>query len=456
MYEEPYGAPCGRKIEIPTMQDFKFQISTLRLPRTSARCSSPAVYCLLPALLCLLLTAYCLLPSACSPLPAAYSRTFAWSKQKTGTFAWLHTVYFVDEQRGWAAGGKGALLATTDGGLSWEVRRRPTEDALEDIFFTDELTGWIVCERSVYMPMAKDESISYLLKTRDGGTSWSRVEVTRGPDVDVKLARVRFADRDHGWVFGEMGALFVTTDGGGSWTRQRVPTRHLLLGATFIDAQRGWLVGAGSTLLQTSDGGATWRAGRIEAAPLSIPSDARAQSSATALQSSATSRQSSVTSTRSSVTSMQSPGTPTQSPGTPTQTPVATAQGGAARDGAQSQEASVLPESAVRLNAVSFADARRGWAVGAGGAVLATLDGGRTWRAQSSGTRSDLFDVKFFDEREGWAVGGDGVAIHTADGGATWSAEPTGTPHTLERLFFLGRARGWAVGFGGTVVAFKG
>jgi photosystem II stability/assembly factor-like uncharacterized protein len=60
--------------------------------------------------------------------------------------------------------------------------------------------------------------------------------------------------------------------------------------------------------------------------------------------------------------------------------------------------------------------------------------------------------VKFFDEREGVAVGGDGTAIHTSDGGRTWRAEPTGTPHALERLFFAGRTRGWAVGFGGTII----
>jgi photosystem II stability/assembly factor-like uncharacterized protein len=256
------------------------------------------------------------------------------------------------------------------------------------LFFTDARTGWAVCERSIYMPMRKDESVSYLLKTTDGGESWTRVDVTRGPDVDLKLARVTFADADHGWAFGEAGALFATADGGETWTRQRVPTRHLLLGATFLDAQRGWVVGAGATLLYTTDDGVSWREG-VFVAPTSQPA---------------------------------------------------------------MQAASL---SSLRVNAVSFADARRGWAVGAGGVVLSTNDGGRTWRVQMSGTESDLFDVKFFDEREGWAVGADGTAIHTADGGATWRAEQTGTPHALERLSFVGRARGWAAGFGGTIIAFK-
>src|SRR5215212_8790663 len=53
-----------------------------------------------------------------------------WKKQQTGTFAWLHSVFFVDESRGWAVGGKGALLATSDGGEHWEQRRRPSEDTL--------------------------------------------------------------------------------------------------------------------------------------------------------------------------------------------------------------------------------------------------------------------------------------------------------------------------------------
>ena len=351
---------------------------------------------------CLFTFAFCLSPSAHA----------AWSKQRTGSFAWLHSVFFVGGGRGWAVGGKGALLETRDGGEHWEARRRPTEDALKDVFFTDEQTGWVVCERSIYMPMRKDESVSYLLKTTDGGETWSRVEVTRGEDVDLKLARVTFADAEHGWVLGEMGALFATADGGATWTRQRVPDRHLLLGASFLDARTGWIVGAGASLLYTSDGGATWRAGLVNGSLSQFAQRAASRAR-----------------TQDGASSYSTP--PASKP-------------------------TVESQASLRVNAVSFADARRGWAVGAGGLVLATIDGGRTWRTEESGTESELFDVKFFDEREGWAVGGEGVAIHTADGGATWHAEATGTPHTLERLFFSERTRGWAVGFGGTIIAFKG
>src|SRR5215212_7762498 len=105
------------------MNNFKSQISNLKLPALHIRR-------LLPAAVCLLLSASCLLPTV-------YSRSAAWEKQRTGTFAWLHSVFFVDERRGWAAGSKGALLSTSDGGATWELRTRPTEDALRDIFFQD-------------------------------------------------------------------------------------------------------------------------------------------------------------------------------------------------------------------------------------------------------------------------------------------------------------------------------
>ncbi|MFL6336861.1 MAG: YCF48-related protein [Pyrinomonadaceae bacterium] len=328
----------------------------------------------------------------------------AWERQKTGTFAWLHSVYFVDEKRGWAAGSKGALLSTSDGGATWELRRAPTEDALRDIYFQDAETGWLVCERSMFKPMEKDESVSYLLRTTDGGANWSRVEVTHGADVDLKLAGLRFADSEHGWVYGELGALFYTSDAGETWARQRVPTQHLLLGATFLDARTGWLSGGGMTVLKTSDGGATWRAGTVF-----LPAG----------------------------------GAGVQRPQESVQ--VETEQ----------LESETRTVGGRRLNAVWFATPERGWAVGGEGVIISTTDGGRTWRPQASGVGDDLNDVKFFDESEGWAVGRGGTMLHTTDGGRTWADSKRVTTHALERLYTIGR-RAWAVGFGGTVMALKG
>ncbi|HEX8096792.1 MAG TPA: hypothetical protein VF507_02095, partial [Pyrinomonadaceae bacterium] len=80
----------------------------------------------------------CALLFVCTSLARASG---AWSRQNSGTFAWLHAVYFLDGHKGWAVGGNGVMLSTEDGGASWKAMHRPTEDALNDVYFSDAQTG---------------------------------------------------------------------------------------------------------------------------------------------------------------------------------------------------------------------------------------------------------------------------------------------------------------------------
>lgn len=80
---------------------------------------------------------------------------------------------------------------------------------------------------------------------------------------------------------------------------------------------------------------------------------------------------------------------------------------------------------AVDLTAVTFANARNGWAVGHDGVVLRSGDGGATWTRQFDGAGSGaqarpLLDVWFEDAQRGMAVGAFGMAMCTDNGGATW------------------------------------
>lgn len=298
----------------------------------------------------------------------------AWQRQRAGTLAWLRAVYFLDTQRGWAAGGNGALLTTTDGGATWRVQPRPTEDVLTDVYFADARRGWLVCERAIYQLAAKDEQRAYLMSTTDGGETWKRVDVI-GKDVDVRLVRALFGGDGRGWVFGEGGVLYTTRDDGQTWLRQRVPTRRLLLGGTFLDSAHGWLVGAGATILQTADGGATWH-------------------TCTVLDDSARVRFTAVTFVNA-------------------QRGWAVGAGGSifsTRDGGRTWRAQVSNVQADLLD-VKFVNPTEGWACGTEGTLLHTWDGGRRWTVEPSGTTHTLERLHFNTFARGWAVGFGGTII---------------------------------------------
>jgi photosystem II stability/assembly factor-like uncharacterized protein len=301
-----------------------------------------------------------------------------WSRQSSGTLGWLHSVFFLDQARGWAVGSKGALLVTVDGGLTWKIRSKPTEDSLQDIYFTGERDGWVVCEANIYELKTKDQPRTYLLHTIDGGATWEKININGG-DVDTRLVRIVFSRSGRGWVFGESGTVYTTIDAGQHWKHLQVPTRYLLLGGAFIDNDRGWLVGAGSTIVQTSDGGDTWHVSRMV--------DAQG--------------------VRFTATSF-------------VDNRLGWAVGASGKifrtiNGGRSWE-SQNSNVTVDLLDVKFLNGLDGWAVGAEGTAIRTTDGGLHWFTEPTGTTHPLERVFLTDRDHGWAVGFGGTIVSYAGG----------------------------------------
>jgi photosystem II stability/assembly factor-like uncharacterized protein len=103
---------------------------------------------------------------------------------------------------------------------------------------------------------------------------------------------------------------------------------------------------------------------------------------------------------------------------------------------------------------VTFVDARNGWAVGEGGAVLHTSNGGETWERQGSGTELTLVRVTFVTPQDGWAVGRFGVIIHTSDGGATWERQGADAALDLHLagVSFADERTGWVATESGSAI----
>src|SRR5262245_36578659 len=79
------------------------------------------------------------------------------------------------------------------------------------------------------------------------------------------------------------------------------------------------------------------------------------------------------------------------------------------------------------LQAVQFVDDKEGWACGDDGTIWHSIDGGKTWERQKTGTRASLRGLHFITPYTGWAVGrietpagSVGVLLKTTDGGLKW------------------------------------
>jgi len=155
----------------------------------------------------------------------------------------LDAVAFPDARDGWAAG-QGAIIATADGGATWTQQYAGRAD-IRSLDFTDQRHGWAVASSS-------------LLRTADGGDTWTAA----GEPPGLVLTGVAFADTDQGWgvalAAGKVGepvpgTLVHTTDGGSTWSvvKPDIADSICLAGGDLV-------AGVGSKVLRSTDGGTTW------------------------------------------------------------------------------------------------------------------------------------------------------------------------------------------------------
>lgn len=247
--------------------------------------------------------------------------------------------------------------------------------------------------------------------------------------VRQNLFATCFPNDREGWMVGELGRIFRTADGGATWQRQDAGTKRPFLAMSCLDAKTAWIAGKEGIVFTTGDGGNTWRQVQTGSPrhlfAIEFPTAKRGHGVGDF------------------------------------GTMVHTEDGGATWTASRIPENVQLPESAldtgvepgdVNLYGLSYGDADHAWVAGEFGVVVATTDGGRTWRQQMTPVESTLFGIRFSDPQHGIAVGLDSVILRTEDGGATWTQLPS--PITGRSLFdvFIRGQQGWIVGDQGTVL----
>jgi photosystem II stability/assembly factor-like uncharacterized protein len=191
-----------------------------------------------------------------------------WVRQVSPTGERLRGVSAASDTVAWAGGNKGAVLRTTDGGVTWSRLVVPDAAALDfrDVEAVDADTAHVLSIG------AGDASRIY--KTRDGGKTWSLQ--FRNADPRAFFDAIAFWDADHGLAAGDpvdgRFAVMRTFDGGRTWTP--VPPANLPLalpgesafaasGTCLVvqGSRRAWFGtggGARSRVFRTADNGLTW------------------------------------------------------------------------------------------------------------------------------------------------------------------------------------------------------
>ncbi|MBW2369083.1 MAG: hypothetical protein JRH15_14490 [Deltaproteobacteria bacterium] len=177
----------------------------------------------------------------------------SWELQDTGITNELFSVSFVDVMNGWAVGRFGVIVHTSNGGKTWKVQRKETHETRGNLYkvqFIDKNTGWAAGEWSV------------IARTNNGGNTW--VDSSLGEDIF--LYGMCFVDSENGWVVGEKGTIARTFDGAETWNRVASPEGEKSLYAVcFKDQQKGWACGIDGMILWTDNGGENWK--RVQNVP---------------------------------------------------------------------------------------------------------------------------------------------------------------------------------------------
>jgi photosystem II stability/assembly factor-like uncharacterized protein len=234
---------------------------------------------------------------------------------------------------------------------------------------------------------------------------------------------------DAGWVVGELGSVLRTDDGGATWTRQSTGIKKPFLAISCVDRETAWIGGKSGVLYHTTDGGAAWRPLASGTKKHIFDLEFRDRSRGLAVGDWGL-----LMYTEDGGQHWTRVGMPEHFELSP-----------------MAEDIGLEPADII-LYAVSLADDTHGWTVGEFGTIMATEDGGRTWRQQTSPVETTLFGVHFANGREGWAVGIDAEILHTTDGGRTW--REIEAPHQQRAYYdvIVSGSRGWIAGDAGTLL----
>ncbi|MFZ4520566.1 MAG: YCF48-related protein [Bacteroidales bacterium] len=307
---------------------------------------------------------------------------------------------------------------------TWQRIAVPTSQSLNSVCFVDSLYGYVAGDSGV------------IFHTTDGGNSW----ITQDSHAIYDVEDLFFLNRNEGWAscfnftsvpYGTI--LLKTTNGGATWVSQTYPVENIFITCIlYLDSLNGWMGGRPHALVKTTDGGNTWTQAAIDTSTLAFFP----------------------------VLSIQF-----------YNAKYGYASGGMfdiagvtwhTSNGGDSWKAIDVSEApADEVHGLHLFDSLH--VMGAGGdpdfgygvGMIRTDNGGQSWTYDELDIQGNAYDLDFRNDHEAWApLGPKRKLIYSLDTGVTWTQIPTPDNTAISDMTFPDSMHGYAVGKEGTVLKF--
>ena len=178
----------------------------------------------------------------------------------------LHSVSFLDSENGLISGENGTILASSDGGRTWDYRDAPSEvssSTIVDIEYYSTIRAYAITDEGHILKSSREGNVPV-------GFVWSVVEIEReyppgggsdfetgGFTLDFDVSGMEVLGQFKIMFSGSNGYLSISFDGGNIVSQQMIPVSNDTVFNSFAmqDGFRGVVVGDEGVILRTEDAG---------------------------------------------------------------------------------------------------------------------------------------------------------------------------------------------------------
>lgn len=376
-----------------------------------------------------------------------------WTKQNSPVTKSLNGISFAsDGLNGWAVGDGGVILHTTNGGNTWTQEGSGlTTQNLTKVDVVSSTEAFIVGFGKTFIKYTNDYG--------DGETAqWSNISTKLGSVASTSnLVDLHFINDNEGLISsGNTSEVYVTNDGGNSFTTRTVPNNDFLNSIRMLSAAEFYGASQLGRIYRSTNNGINWTS--LGSTGTQMRSITFPPASTTGYSCGDNGKSFQITSTE--ITNLPTGlSTNLRSVTFPTATEGWLCGSTIIRHFANGMWNADQTYGNNTYNGICFVNNTTGWAVGDNGVIIHTTDG-KNWVGQTNpdvqSPKRTLNDVFFLNVNEGWAVGDGGVILHTTNGGTNWVAEGNGlTNSLLTSVYFTSSTNGYVAGVERTLLKFS-